>query len=106
METARSMMAHADLPEMYWAEAVETAVYIRNRTPTTAIKGNRTPLEVWSGVPPNIAHMKVFGCMAYAHVPDAPRQKLDSKAIKLQFVGYSVQSKGYRLLDEKTQWRI
>ena len=45
METARSMMAHADLPEKYWAEAVETAAYIRNRTPTTAIKGNKTPLE-------------------------------------------------------------
>ena len=87
IETARSMMAHADLPKMYWAEAVETAAYIRNRTPTTAIKGNKTPLEVWSGVPPNIAHLKVFGCMAYAHVPDAQRQKLDSKGHKTSVRG-------------------
>ena len=38
METARSMMAHAGLPERFWAEAVETAAHIRNHTPTTAIK--------------------------------------------------------------------
>ena len=42
METARSMMAHAGLPERFWAEAVETAAYIRNRTPTTAIKDTNT----------------------------------------------------------------
>ena len=102
METARSMMAHAGLPERFWAEAVETAAYIRNRTPTTAIKDTKTPMEVWNGNVPNIANMKVFGCMAYAHVPDVQRKKLDKKAVKLRFVGYSIQSKAYRLLDEKT----
>lgn len=40
--------------------------------------------------------------MAYAHIPDSQRQKLDKKADKLRFVGYSVKSKGYRLLDENT----
>ena len=40
--------------------------------------------------------------MAYSHVPDSQRQKLDKKAVKLRFVGYCIQSKGYRLLDEKT----
>ena len=102
LETARSMMAHAGLPGKYWAEAVETASYIRNRTPTSALDGNKTPLEAWSGRKPNVSNMKVFGCIAYAHVPDTQRQKLDQKAVKLRFVGYSVQSKGYRLLDEKT----
>ena len=46
--------------------------------------------------------MRVFGCMAYAHVLDAQRQKLDKKADKYRFVGYSIQSKGYRLLNEET----
>ena len=44
----------------------------------------------------------MFGCIAYAHVPDSQRQKLDKKAEKLRFVGYCTQSKGYRLLDENT----
>ena len=45
---------------------------------------------------------KVFGCIAFAHVPDAQRWKLDKKSEKLHFVGYSKETKGYRLLDEKT----
>lgn len=45
MKTAWSMMACAGLPDKYWAEAVETAAYIRNRTPTTAIKDYKT---LWS----------------------------------------------------------
>ena len=82
MESARSMMTHASLPDKYWAEAVEAATYIRNRTPTTAIKGNKSPLEVWSGRKTDVSNLRVFGCMAYAHVPDAQRQKLDKKAEK------------------------
>ena len=96
MEMARSMMAHAGLPDKYWAEAVDAVAYIRNCTSTL------TPLQVWSGEKPNIGHLKVFGCTAFAHIPDTQRQKLDKKAVKLRFVGYSIQSKGYRLLDEKT----
>ena len=103
MESARAMIAHAGLPNSYWAEAVATAAYIRNQTPTTAIEEDKTPYERWYGRKPNLSHLKVFGCMAYAHVPDALRQKLDKKAEKLRSVGYSRNSKGYRLLDEKTQ---
>ena len=43
MESARSMIAHAGLPNRYWAEAVATVAYVRNRTPTTSIKEDKTP---------------------------------------------------------------
>ena len=102
MESARSMLAHAGLPDSYWAEAVATAAYLRNRTPTTAFEGKKTPYERWYGRKPNLCHLKVFGCMAYGHIPDSKRSKLDKEAEKLQFVGYSIQSKGYRLIDERT----
>ena len=67
MESARSMIDHAGLPDKYWAEAVECAAYIRNRLPTTALREKKTPFEMWNGRKPNISHLKVFGCMAYAH---------------------------------------
>ena len=41
--------------------------------------------------------------MAYAHIPDAQRQKHDKKSEKLHFVGYSIRSKGYRLFDEESR---
>ena len=97
MESARSMLSHAGLSNRYWAEAVATAAYIRNRTPTAAFKEEQTPYERWYGKRPNVSHLKVFGCMAFAHIPDAQRQKLDKKSEKLRFVGYSIRSKGYRL---------
>ena len=83
LKSARSMMDHTGLPNRFWTEAVECAAYIRNRTPTSAIKGNKTPLEGWTGKKPDVSHFKVFGCMVYAHVSDAQRQKLDKKAVKL-----------------------
>uniref|UniRef100_A0AAV2MQC8 Retroviral polymerase SH3-like domain-containing protein n=1 Tax=Knipowitschia caucasica TaxID=637954 RepID=A0AAV2MQC8_KNICA len=44
--------------------------------------------------------MRTFGCVAYAHIPDTERKKLDKKAVKLRFVGYATNAKGYRLWDE------
>ena len=102
MESTRSMLAHSGLPDCYWAEAVATAAYLRNRTPTTAFTEKKTPYERWYGRKPNLSHLKVFGCIAYAHVPDLKRTKLDRKAEKLRFVGYSIQSKGYRLINDQT----
>ena len=102
LESVRSMMFHAGLPNRFRAEVVECAAYIRNNTSTSAIKGNKTPFEVLSGNKPDVSHLKVFGCMEYTHVPDAQRHKLDKKAVKLRFIGYSIQSKGYRLLDKET----
>ena len=103
MESARAMMAQAGLPEKYWAEAVSTAAYLKNRTPTRSVAEKKTPYEKWYGRKPNVSHLRVFGCMAYAYIPDAIRDgKLSKKAQKLRFIGYSNQAKGYRLINEST----
>ena len=74
---------------------------MRNRLPTVALKESETPYERWYGRKPDVSHFRVFGCMAYAHVPDCERRKLDTnKSKKMRFVGYNFTSKGYRLFDE------
>jgi hypothetical protein len=50
-----------------------------------------------------LSHLKVFGCVAYAHVPDQLRKKLDDKAEKCIFVGYSEETKAYKLYNPQTQ---
>ena len=100
VESARSMIAHAALSDIFWAEAVSTATYVRNRLHATVLKENKTPYQRWYGRKADVGHLSVFGCMAYAHVPDSERRKLDKKSKKMRFVGYSLTSKGYRLLDE------
>ena len=103
MESARSMFAHSKLQNLFWAEAIANSAYVRNRLPTTAFTTPITPYEKWYERKPNVSHLRVFGCIAYAHVPDVQRQKLDKKAKKYRFVGYSQQSKGYRLLEDKSK---
>ena len=97
-ETARSMMYNAGQDKKFWAEAVCTAVIIRNRSPTVAVD-NMTPNECFYGSKPDVSHFKVFGSKAYVHVPKENRKKWDSKTKKCIFVGYSITSKGYRLYD-------
>ena len=98
MEKARSMLHQAKLPLEFWAEACSTAVYLLNRSPTTALK-NETPFERLVGTKPDITHLKVFGCVSYVHVPNSKRRKLDAKARKAIFVGYPPGVKGYKLYD-------
>ena len=66
-----------------------------NRTPTTAIHG-MTPEEKFTGKKPDLSHLKVFGCLAYVHIPDELRSKLDPKAEKCMFICYLLEQKGYR----------
>ena len=48
MEAARSMLCHSKMPQRFWAEAVNTAVYLRNQSPTAALK-DKVPFELWCG---------------------------------------------------------
>jgi hypothetical protein len=61
-----------------------------------------TPQEAWSGYKPSVAHLRIFGCVAYAQVPKAKRRKLDDRGEKCIFVGYSEESKAYKLYNPLT----
>jgi hypothetical protein len=87
-------MVDKTMPHHYWAKAVATTIYIMNRTPTTVVHG-MTPEEKYSDRKPDLSDLKVFGCIAYVHVPDELRTKLDPKAEKCVFIGYSLEQKGY-----------
>ena len=82
----------------FWAEAVSTAVYLKNRSPTKALP-KMTPEEAWSGSKPSVEHLRPFGCKAYTHIPIQKRSKLDSKTVECILVGYDGESKAYRLFD-------
>ncbi|XP_076638812.1 uncharacterized protein LOC143350676 [Colletes latitarsis] len=51
---------------------------------------------------PDVGNLHIFGCSAYIHIHKEQRKKLDDKAEKFTFVGYSDESKAFRLLDTKT----
>ena len=101
-EMALSQLCNTELLRCFWADAVSTACYIRNRLPVCPL--NISPYERWHDnfdKKPNMKHMRVFGCVAYALKPDSERSKMDPKSEKLRFIGYPSNVKGYRLYDEK-----
>ncbi|KAM1223589.1 hypothetical protein ACFX2G_043549 [Malus domestica] len=102
VEMAKTMLHDKSMPYFLWAEAVHTAVYILNRSPTKALD-NLTPFEAYSGRKPGIGHLKVFGSICYVHIPSEMRQKLDAKSVKCVFVGYATCEKGYRVFDPCTK---
>jgi len=69
MNMVRSMLVKKSIPKTFWLEAVNWSVHVLNRSPTLAVK-NITPQEAWSKVRPSVNHFRIFGCIAYAHVPD------------------------------------
>ncbi|HTU57076.1 MAG TPA: hypothetical protein VMF89_01560, partial [Polyangiales bacterium] len=92
------MLHDGELDDSFWGEALLTAVYIHNRVPTRALDG-KTPHEAWSGHKPRVGHVRVFGSLAFAHVPKVGRNKLALRARKCVFVGYEPDAKAYRLWD-------
>ncbi|MCO5587489.1 hypothetical protein L7F22_041438 [Adiantum nelumboides] len=87
MEMARCMLKAKSLPHKLWMEAVACAAHVLNRCPTRALK-TITPYESWYDRKPSVSYLRVFGCLAYAHIPQQLRGKLDDKAVKCIFVGY------------------
>ncbi len=88
VEIAHAMLNEKNLPNYFWVEAVATTIYIMNWTPIATVHG-MTPEEKFTSKKLDVSHFRVFGCIAYVHVPDKKRSKLDPKAEKCIFIRYS-----------------
>jgi hypothetical protein len=89
------MLNEKNLSNYFWAEAVANVIYIANQTPIVAIHGMTLEKKITSKKPDD-SHLRVFGCIAYLHVPNEKRSKLDAKVEKCIFIGYFLEQKGYR----------
>jgi len=61
-----------------------------------------TPNEALFGDKPCLQNLKIFGCNTYSHVPKDERSKLNVKAQKCMLPGYSMETKGYHLLNQES----
>lgn len=96
VEMGRCMLQGKQLPKSFWAEAVNTAVFLLNRLPTKALN-KQTSFEAWHGYKPKVSGLRTFGCLCYYLTPSVSRDKLDHRGEAGIFVGYSSQSKAYRV---------
>ncbi|GJS14883.1 putative ribonuclease H-like domain-containing protein [Tanacetum coccineum] len=102
IEAARTMLDDSKLPTTFWAEAVYTACYVQNRV--LVIKPhNKTPYELFLGRKPALSFMRPFGCPVTILNTIDHLGKFDGKADEGFFVGYSINSKAFRVFNSRTR---
>jgi hypothetical protein len=98
--TVRAMLYQANMPQTFWAEAIATATYLRNRLPSDAID-NDIPWECWNEKALTVKELQIltpFGCIVYDYVDKqtrGPRNKIKPTGTKGCFVGY-ISSSSYK----------
>lgn len=97
LNIVRCMLVESKLPHSFWAEAVATAVHIRNRSPCSGIN-EQIPFELWVGRAPVVSYFRTFGSRAFA-LDKTKKGKLEPRSKECIFVGYSDISKAYRVWD-------
>ncbi|GKB73815.1 putative ribonuclease H-like domain-containing protein, partial [Tanacetum coccineum] len=102
IEAARTMLADSKFPTTFWAEAVNIACYVQNRV--LVIKPhNKTPYELFLGRKPTLSFMRPFGCPVTILNTLDHLGKFDGKADEGFFIGYSTNSKAFRVFNSRTR---
>ncbi|GJZ86845.1 putative ribonuclease H-like domain-containing protein [Tanacetum coccineum] len=96
------MLADSLLPTTFWAEAVSIACYVQNRVLVTK-PHNKIPYELLHGRPSSISFMRPFGCPVTILNTLDPLGKFYGKADEGFFVGYSINSKAFRVFNTRTR---
>ncbi|KAI3697749.1 hypothetical protein L6452_30846 [Arctium lappa] len=87
------------IPKYLWGEVVLTACYLINRLPSKVL-GFQTPVsalkKAFSLFQVSSLQPKIYGCKAFVHSRNLGQSKLDPRAQKCVFIGYSSTQKGYK----------
>ncbi|GKC85273.1 retrovirus-related pol polyprotein from transposon TNT 1-94 [Tanacetum coccineum] len=96
VEVARTMLSASKLPLFFWAEAIATACYTQNRL-IINLTHEKTAYHIINDRKPSIKHLHIFGCTCYLTRDGENFNKMKEKGDPCILVGYSTQSKGYRV---------
>lgn len=98
LNVARAILFQANLPVKFWGEAILTAAYLINRTPSSVLNG-RSPYEVLHGAKPDYKSLRVFGSACYVHKASRDKDKFGPRSRLCVFVGYPFGKKGWKVFD-------
>ncbi|CAB1110628.1 unnamed protein product [Ectocarpus sp. CCAP 1310/34] len=101
LNVVRCLLADSTLPNFLWGELIQTAVYLSNRVPHAALQ-NGTPYKALYGKDAYLGHLRVIGSRAFVH-EETHTRKLEHRAWEGRLVGYSMDSKSYRIYNSETR---
>ncbi|GJV21012.1 retrovirus-related pol polyprotein from transposon TNT 1-94 [Tanacetum coccineum] len=102
VEAAQTMLSASKLPVFLWAKAIATACYTQNRS-IIILTHEKMAYHTINDRKPLIKHLHIFGCTCYLTKDGEILDKMKEKGDPCILVGYSTQSKGYRVYNKRTR---
>lgn len=107
LDVTRALLFHKNVPKHYWGEAVLIATHLINRLPTKVLNF-KSPIDTLTTFFPTFTASnnlvpRIFGSVAFVHVHSTQRGKLDPRALRCIFIGYSSTQKGYKCFHPSTK---
>nr|GEX20687.1 hypothetical protein [Tanacetum cinerariifolium] len=102
VEAARTMLSAAKVPLFFWAEAIATACFTQNRS-LVIPRHDKTPYHIINDRKPSIKFFHIFGFVCYIIRDEENLDKMKEKGDECIFVGYSTQSRAYRVFNKRTR---
>ncbi|MBW0480194.1 hypothetical protein O181_019909 [Austropuccinia psidii MF-1] len=98
LNKARFLLLTSNLPRSYWAEAVNTALFLSNLMPTPS-GDNLSPFSAWSSKPSQIKRLKTFGCKAFILVHKSRTEwKLSPTSEEGILLGFVNDNSAYKII--------
>jgi len=100
LNRVRAMLSNVKLPDSYWLEALNYAILLHNVSPTATL--TIIPAEAYSATKPDISRLRIFGCVAHAHVPEHSHTKLSVRSLPCTFLSFAPHCSTFRLMHRPT----
>nr|GEW68663.1 hypothetical protein [Tanacetum cinerariifolium] len=102
IEATRTMLSAAKVPLFFWAEAIATAYFTQNRS-LVIPHHEKTPYHIIDNRNPSVKFFHIFGSICYIVRDGENIDKMKEKGDECIFVGYSTQSRAYRVFNKRTR---
>nr|GEU90000.1 hypothetical protein [Tanacetum cinerariifolium] len=102
VEAARTMLSAAKVPLFFWAEAIATSCFTQNRS-LIIPRHEKTLYHIIDDRKPSIRFFHIFGTLCYIVRDGENLDKMKEKGDACIFVGYSTQSRAYRVFNKRTR---
>nr|GEZ79520.1 putative ribonuclease H-like domain-containing protein [Tanacetum cinerariifolium] len=105
VEATRTMLSAAKVPLFFWAEAIATACFTQNRS-LVIPHHEKTPYHIINDRKPSVKFFHIFGSTCYIVRDGENLNKMKEKGDECIFVGYSTQSRAYRVFNKRTRTMV
>nr|GFD23107.1 retrovirus-related Pol polyprotein from transposon TNT 1-94 [Tanacetum cinerariifolium] len=102
VEAARTMLSAAKVPMFFWAKAIATTCFTQNRS-LVIPRHEKTPYHIINDRKPSVKFFHIFGSLCYIVRDGENLDKMKKKSDACIFVGYSTQSRAYRVFNKRTR---